>query len=771
MPKPKIYLFIAILLSVTLAVLSAWRLPAIFGLRTNGAVWLGIGLFLALFWSGAGYLCYRFGRKLTRQQWLTVSIGIVIFGLLGLLLMTPAGLSRATIAIYAKNVWAPDIFTALWTEGDQQPYVSLKLPTGQMVSTSVEISPHQDSLGEIWLLKATRADGRDIPLEQFKGEGNWKLHTVDWGGETNRPAWVLPQGEQPAVLRWQGQAEGPLTLLFLKHPFAGQVIVRLNGQEQTVDLHSPSYAFQGVTLPLSVWRASVPYSALQTRRIGFVAEADPAGHLPLLLEKIEITGVSGVTQAFTGPQLLEILRVKYADPSLTPAGVSLISNTDETPKFTLVVPETGDLGWGRAVSWLENVLLVLYLVIIGVIVAVILTRWLPSRFLTNLNLAAITLIVALIGGEIGLRLYLPAADKYYVWPPKLHVVFKPAPEVFPGLEGESHFITNSEGIRGDEFSKDDDYRILAIGGSTTESLYLDQREAWPYLLQEQLNNANRNLKVWVGNVGKSGHSTREHVLQMEYLLAQYPQIDAVIMLIGANDFSLRLNGQPPFDPNYLDSPNKHLQQINRAFAVLPTWNPNQPYYTYTATWRLVDKIWQARVKANTVADIDVEDGLGWNYVERRNYRKNAQFSSDLPDLSGGLAEYEANINYLINLAGVYDVRLILMTQPSLWRTDLTPAEEDLLWAGYGPDRRFFYTVKALIAGINTYNDKLLEICTRQQVECIDLAGAIPKDATVFYDDMHFNESGAMQVAEVVTDYLLNLGPFTLPQTTEGLVEP
>ena len=45
------------------------------------------------------------------------------------------------------------------------------------------------------------------------------------------------------------------------------------------------------------------------------------------------------------------------------------------------------------------------------------------------------------------------------------------------------------------------------------------------------------------------------------------------------------------------------------------------------------------------------------------------------------------------------------------------------------------------------------------MECIDLAKTLPKDTTVFYDDVHFNENGAHQMVQIVADYLLHYEPF------------
>ncbi len=88
---------------------------------------------------------------------------------------------------------------------------------------------------------------------------------------------------------------------------------------------------------------------------------------------------------------------------------------------------------------------------------------------------------------------------------------------------------------------------------------------------------------------------------------------------------------------------------------------------------------------------------------------------------------------------------------------------ELLWTGrvggrYGTDATTeYYTIEALRAAQAAYNDALLEVCRDRELACIDLAAALPQDETVFYDDAHFNESGARRVANVVARSLLELG--------------
>ena len=107
--------------------------------------------------------------------------------------------------------------------------------------------------------------------------------------------------------------------------------------------------------------------------------------------------------------------------------------------------------------------------------------------------------------------------------------------------------------------------------------------------------------------------------------------------------------------------------------------------------------------------------------------------------------------------------MILLTQPVLWKPDLSEDLKRLLWNGgvgdyVSEDVNEYYAVEPLAEAMDMYNTTLLRICEERQIECVDLASALPKDTTVFYDDFHFNESGAEKVAELVVQYLLQNKP-------------
>ena len=178
-------------------------------------------------------------------------------------------------------------------------------------------------------------------------------------------------------------------------------------------------------------------------------------------------------------------------------------------------------------------------------------------------LAALGLLVGLGGAEIVLRLSSRELGRYYIWPPYLRRVCKPMPKMMPGISGVSRFWVNSYGIRGDEFSDQQTYRVLAMGGSAMECLYLDQEESVSGRLQERLQK-NVSSHVWVGSVGASGKRADDHVLHIEHLLPQYPRIDAVVVLVGVNDLLAALT-----EPALRRKTEDRYARLMRAFYAVP----------------------------------------------------------------------------------------------------------------------------------------------------------------------------------------------------------
>ncbi|MDX1577358.1 MAG: SGNH/GDSL hydrolase family protein, partial [Gemmatimonadota bacterium] len=291
------------------------------------------------------------------------------------------------------------------------------------------------------------------------------------------------------------------------------------------------------------------------------------------------------------------------------------------------------------------------------------------------TLAASTLI-ALVVAELVLRLLSP--DRYYVWPPGLAVQFESNPSITPGIEGLTRFTINEDGIRGRPFSEGDDYRILAIGGSTTECILLDDEEAWPRLLEAELEGVFPASRFWVGNVGKSGHSALDHVLQAEKLPPQYPRIDAVVMLVGVNDFARLMRRGQAYRSPPRDDPEFRQDLLEHAFAVVPETERSYPLHKRTELWQLARR---ALTGANAEPD-DPDQGEGSGYLlDQRARRRRAGRVPSLPELGTALADYRRSLDEIVTALEAQAIEPVFLTQPALWREDLPAELEALLWFG------------------------------------------------------------------------------------------
>ena len=98
----------------------------------------------------------------------------------------------------------------------------------------------------------------------------------------------------------------------------------------------------------------------------------------------------------------------------------------------------------------------------------------------------------------------------------------------------------------------------------------------------------------------------------------------------------------------------------------------------------------------------------------------------------------------------------------MWRENLSPEENALLWFGWvrrESQPSGYLSAADLAIAMDTFNRELLSVCAHDRMECFDLASMVPKDTTAFYDDAHFNEGGARIVADLLADYLSSKPPF------------
>lgn len=352
------------------------------------------------------------------------------------------------------------------------------------------------------------------------------------------------------------------------------------------------------------------------------------------------------------------------------------------------------------------------------------------KFIIRLTLVLVSIILSLIILEFIQRLISPMS----IFSPLIPLRPKENKELHVNLRGVSPVATNSTnkwGMRGDEPPSDWDtyYTVITIGGSTTQCYYLDDRKTWPYLLQEKLKK--KYAKVWVGNGGLDGQSTRAHIIFMKDVISKIKP-NAVIFLIGANDLLLSVS--------------EDIRLYGSDF------DKTSLKYKIFASSRLLQVLQICKLIIFNKATMVKRTGHG-NYEPALLREKEMPLPKDLKLILPSLSEYRENLQKIINIAKNLRVRVIFLTQPLLF-------EDSEYWREI--EGKFYFikrTRHALSAAtywnmLDIFNKELIKVCRANNIEYFDLASDIPHSNLYFYDPFHFNEKGAELVAKEVTGFLL-----------------
>ncbi len=368
--------------------------------------------------------------------------------------------------------------------------------------------------------------------------------------------------------------------------------------------------------------------------------------------------------------------------------------------------------------------------------------------------------VALGSSELLLRLR-DRATTYRVLPVAVRAEFQPAPGLMPGVEGRSIYSTTADGIRGRPYAEQGALNLLAIGGSTTECLYLDDGEAWPALLESELQST-LGRAVWVGNIGVSGMGAAEHVLVVRHYAPQL-RLDWVVVLVGVNDLMPVLRRGARYEPGSED-PDDYGYFLDRSFRVRPLLDSriDRPFPQNLAVWNLAQRGYAAVRRWRDAdlrdGDLRVEDRVGSNYERRRDILRATRQIIELPDLAPALGPFERNLLELVESVRHQGADLVLLTQPSAWHEHISPEMERLLWLGFFGDKEVphaRYRPTDLERALRAFNDVTLRVCEISAARCIDLASelTVPQRESYYYDDVHLNEAGARRVAEILALHL------------------
>jgi lysophospholipase L1-like esterase len=313
----------------------------------------------------------------------------------------------------------------------------------------------------------------------------------------------------------------------------------------------------------------------------------------------------------------------------------------------------------------------------------------------------------------------------------------------PKLDPVIVFSKNSLGFRGPEPPRDFDRHltIVAIGGSTTECLYLSDGASWPERLGAAL--SPHLQRLWVNNAGLDGHSTFGHLLLLDQIVLRLrPKV--LLFLIGLND----VNRELPTGREVATGRAPLLHRLARHSAIVANavdLRRHQEARELNLGHREVDLAHTPQMEADRPRALSL--------VERHRERS--------------LPGYRSRVRELVRSARAHGIEPVLLTQPALYgadRDDVTGV--NLRWIEVDAKQRIYGGLAWRI--LEEYNDVVREVGRAEGVPVVDLARGLPKSSRLFYDFVHFANDGAREVAALVAR---DLCPLLAQRFPEYAVRP
>jgi lysophospholipase L1-like esterase len=371
----------------------------------------------------------------------------------------------------------------------------------------------------------------------------------------------------------------------------------------------------------------------------------------------------------------------------------------------------------------------------------------------NIALLLLSTLVSIVAVEAILRAAAPIADPYKLHKRRANIVqtylrssFPPNMRVqlsteagLPGMDGGvTAFTTNNVGLRGDSLvmpKPDDELRVFVVGGSSTETLYLDDRQAVTRILEDRLGTIVSGKRVKVYGAGKSGARSADHIEMIAHRLVHL-EPDALIVFAGINDLRAAMFGR------------NHLMLPPALGAPDTEWTLMQLLRFAVTEFQLGRRLFSL-LKPDDYRDAVEQITL------RSNFRRSVRMRQALPVSAGALridvAPYRNNLISLVGIARSHGIELVFLTQATTWNSRVDSEIAKWHWMSAGPDSA--YREEALDQAMEAFNDAVRAVAARFDVPLFDLARLLPKSGDYFYDDVHFNPRGADTVGAMLASFV------------------
>lgn len=278
---------------------------------------------------------------------------------------------------------------------------------------------------------------------------------------------------------------------------------------------------------------------------------------------------------------------------------------------------------------------------------------------------------------------------------------------------------DKRGYRGPRFSKHKApgaFRIVAIGGSTTYTEFVDDdRDTYPAQLQKRLRKLGY-AKIEVINAGAPGYTSWESLINLEFRVLDL-EPDMVINYDALNDVHARL-----VDPDHYRGDNTGYR---RQWKI-----PRPPCYEQVATVRVLLRLLGRSKTATDLHDLTTRTDT-YRYKNRAPTPKAEILKRNLPTY------FERNLKSMIAVAKINNVQIMFAT------------------FAYHPKKNDYLNADCYRKGIAEHNQIIRNLAAEYNVPVFDFAAKMPTLTCpkCWHDGRHVSKKGAALQGKLFADFI------------------
>ncbi|MFZ5452359.1 MAG: SGNH/GDSL hydrolase family protein [Thermodesulfobacteriota bacterium] len=264
-----------------------------------------------------------------------------------------------------------------------------------------------------------------------------------------------------------------------------------------------------------------------------------------------------------------------------------------------------------------------------------------------------------------------------------------------------------------------DLSLVFLGGSTTECLFVDEENRFPYLAGVILEGMT-GKKINSYNGAMSGNNSLNSIdILVNKVIPLKPRV--VVFMENINDLSTLL-----YEGTY--------------------WNKNSsrsPVETMNKTKWLGKLLKEICIPNINYAYRNLKDALFQDRGDEFAAARGKKLKIDPARLN---REFAMNLETIVNICQIRGIIPVLMTQASRITAQPDQAVKDY-FAYYLHNSGINY--QDVAEAYDSFNETIRRVGRQNQVLVIDLARGVPPDETYIYDMVHFNDTGSKYAAQII----------------------